>query len=358
MTITNKRKNQGITFSRPHHKASEIIVTRADDHSITAVEDLQGRSIHVRKSSAYWETLEILQKTGLKFNLIEASENMETEEIISRVASGEFDLTLADNHLLDIELTWRDDIQAAISLGEIRESSWAMRNDNPQLINAVNKFIKKQHKSLFYNVTYEKYFKNPHRIKRYRDQRIDLNEDGTLSPYDTLVKKYAQQYDFDWRLLVAQMYQESKFNPKAKSWVGARGLMQVMPKTAKELGITDLKNPESGIKAGVKYLNWVRDRFESELNVKDRTWFTLAAYNAGQGHVKDARRLARQQGLNPNRWFGNVEKAMLLLSKRKYSRKARHGYVRGIEPVNYVREIRSRYRAYLRIANENLTNLQ
>jgi len=353
LTVTENRKQRGISFSRYHHKASEIIVSRADDNSIQTTDDLAGRSIYVRKSSAYWETLQTLKNTGLKFNLMAAPENMETEEIIGQVASGKFDLTLADNHLLDIELTWRDDIHAALAIGDVRDNAWAIRSNNPQLLKAVNQFIKKQYRSLFYNVTYDKYFKNAHRIKKYRAQRIDLNPDGTLSPYDALVKKYAQKYDFDWRLLVAQMYQESRFNPKAKSWAGARGLMQVMPRTAKEMKISNLKDPESGIKAGVKYLNWVRERFEQELSVKDRMWFTLAAYNAGQGHVKDARRLARQQGLNPDKWFNNVEKAMLLLAKREYSRKARHGYVRGTEPVNYVREIRSRYRAYVRLSNND-----
>lgn len=353
LTITEQREKRGVAFSTPHHKSSEIIVSRADDKSIENVSDLQGRSIYVRKSSAYWETLQALQSSGLKFNLVAVPENMETEEIIARVASGEYDLTLADNHFLNIELTWRDDIQAALVLGEVRDNAWAMRDNNPKLIAAVNRFIKKQYRSTFYNITYKKYFKNAHKIKKFRTQRIDLNPDGTLSPFDTLVKKYAQQYAFDWRLIVAQMYQESRFNPRAKSWAGARGLMQVMPRTAKEMGITDLKKPELGIKAGVQYLNWARERFEPELNVKDRIWFTLAAYNAGQGHVKDARRLAKQQGLNPDRWFGNVEKAMLLLTKRKYFKKARHGYVRGIEPVNYVRDIRSRYQAYIRLSRNN-----
>ena len=128
--------------------------------------------------------------------------------------------------------------------------------------------------------------------------------------------------------------------------------MQVMPRTAKELGLTDLKDPETGVHAGVKYLQWVRERFEPELDVKDRMWFTLAAYNAGQGHVRDARRLARQKGWNDNRWFGHVEKAMLLLSKKEYSSKARHGYVRGSEPVKYVRDIRSRFFAYQRLTSE------
>jgi len=349
LTVTEKRQQRGVAFSRYHHKASETIVSRVDDNSIETLNDLTGRSIHVRKSSAYWETLQSLKDNGLNFNLIAAPENMETEEIIAQVASGAFDLTLADNHLVNIELTWRDDIHATLVVGEVRDNAWAMRATNPELLKAVNQFIKKQYRSLFYNVTYDKYFKNAHRIKKYRAQRIDLNPDGTLSPYDNLIKKYANKHDFDWRLLVAQMYQESRFNPKAKSWAGARGLMQVMPRTAKEMGISDLKKPEPGIKAGVQYLNWVRDRFEPELNVKSRMWFTLAAYNAGQGHVKDARRLARQQGLNPNLWFDNVEKAMLLLTKRKYFRKARYGYVRGREPVNYVREIRTRYRAYIRL---------
>ena len=329
LTVTDKRKTQGITFSRQHHKTSEIIVSRLDGKPIKTVDDLAGRSIYVRKSSAYWGTLQALQNTGVNFNLHAAPEDMETEEIIAQVASGKFDLTLADNHLLDIELTWRDDIQAALVLGDVRNNAWAMRNNNPKLINAVNQYIKQQYKSLFYNITYKKYFKNKHKIKKYRSQRIDLSPDGSLSPYDNLVKKYANKHDFDWRLIVAQMYQESRFDPKAKSWVGAQGLMQVMPRTAKEMNIGDLKEPDTGIKAGVQYMNWVRNRFETELSVKDRMWFTLAAYNAGQGHVKDARRLARQQGLNPNRWFDNVEKAMLLLSNKKHYKKSRHGYVRG-----------------------------
>jgi len=148
---------------------------------------------------------------------------------------------------------------------------------------------------------------------------------------------------------VAQMYQESRFNPDARSWAGAVGLMQVLPRTAKSIGFHDVRTPDDGIHAGVKYLDWVRDRFDPELPVEDRMWFTLAAYNAGHGHVRDARRLARKLGLNPNRWFGNVEKAILLLSKRKYARQARHGYCRGAEPVKYVHEIKRRYEAYLQV---------
>ena len=161
---------------------------------------------------------------------------------------------------------------------------------------------------------------------------------------------FAKQYGFDWRLIVSQMYQESRFNPQARSWAGAVGLMQVLPRTARSIGFHDVKPPELGIHAGVKYLDWVRERFDSELPVEIRTWFALAAYNAGHGHVRDARRLARKQGLNPDRWFGHVEQAIQLLAKRKYARQARHGYCRGSEPVQYVREIKRRYEAYQLVA--------
>jgi len=161
------------------------------------------------------------------------------------------------------------------------------------------------------------------------------------------VQDSATSHQFDWRLITAQMYQESRFNPKARSHVGAVGLMQVMPRTARELGYKLPFSDAKGIEAGVNYLAWCRDRFDATLPPQERLWFSLAAYNAGAGHVFDARRLAKQQGLNPDIWFDNVEQAMLLLSQRKYYHHARFGYVRGGEPVNYVRQIRKRYRAYL-----------
>ncbi len=176
-----------------------------------------------------------------------------------------------------------------------------------------------------------------------------------LSPYDEITRKYADEYGFDWRLITAQMYQESRFDPATKSFAGAEGLLQVMPRTAKFMGFGDMSGPEEGIHAGVKYLQWVRNRFEPTLPFNERMWFALAAYNAGHGYVQDARRLARQKGWDDDRWFDHTEKAMLLLSKERYAKKSRHGYVRGIEPVSYVRNIRRRYRAYVDIATRRLS---
>ncbi len=349
MTISSEREAQGVAFSRPYFKASEIVVTRADepDDRLKGPEDFAGRTFVVRRSSSYWQTLEALKGQGIALTLEAAPEGLETEEIIAKVATGEYDLTVADSHLLDIELTWREDIRAAFPVSDPKSHGWAMRVSNPELRDAINQYMQKEYRGLFYNITLKKYFKNPHTIRTHIEFRA--SHTGELSPYDGLVQQYAGQFGFDWRLVVAQMYQESRFNPDARSWAGAVGLMQVLPRTAKSIGFHDVRTPDDGIHAGVKYLDWVRDRFDPELPVEDRMWFTLAAYNAGHGHVRDARQLARKLGLNPNRWFRNVEKAILLLSKRKYARQARHGYCRGAEPVKYVREIKRRYEAYLQV---------
>jgi membrane-bound lytic murein transglycosylase F len=344
---TDERQQEGIEFSRPYNTISEIVVSRSDD-TIDNAEQLAGRSVVIRRSSAYWQSLETLQQQGIALELIAAPEESETEDLIAQVASGEIDLTVADSHILDIELTWRDDVRAAFALGE-RQHGWIVRQDNPELLKAINTFHQEEYRGLFYNVTYDKYFKNSKQILSHIEERADTTENQTLSPFDELVRKHAEHYGFDWRLIVSQMYQESRFDPDAKSWVGALGLLQVMPRTANEFGIKDLRAPDSGLHAGVQYLDWLLKRFEPELNIGERTWFALAAYNAGVGHVRDARRLAKQQHWNPDLWFDNVEKAMLLLSNKQYANKATHGYVRGNEPVNYVRQIRDRYLAYIEL---------
>ena len=174
-----------------------------------------------------------------------------------------------------------------------------------------------------------------------------------ISPYDDLAKQYALEYGFDWRLLVSQMYQESKFNPDAVSFAGAQGLMQVMPRTARQFGFDNPHDPEQGVAAGSAYLEWLEERFPQRLGMAEKIYFGLAAYNAGHGHVEDARRLAQRLGKNPDLWFGHVEEAMLLLSQPRYARQARFGYVRGSEPVKYVREIRNRYLGYVQFTEEH-----
>ena len=340
-----------VAFSRPYHYAPRHLVVRAD-----AADSLEGRRITVRQSSSYWQDLVALRAQGANFELQPAPEDMETEELIAQVASGEIDATVADGHLLDIELARGLGVKSAVVLSEERPHAAAVRAGNKALLSKLNAFIKKEYRGLVYNILYKKYFTNSSNVRDLAAGRIGPNNGNGLSPYDELTRKYAERYGFDWLLITAQMYEESRFDPKAKSFAGALGLLQVLPRTAKFMGFEHLERPEDGLHAGVKYLDWVRNRFEDSLPFNERMWFTLAAYNAGHGHVDDARRLARQQGLDGDIWFGNTEKAMLLLSKKAYASKARYGYVRGIEPVSYVRDIRTRYRAYADITERRLSD--
>lgn len=350
LTVTEQRQTYGIEFTSPYNVVSEVVVARKDDTELNHVTQLDGRTIWVRRSSSYWTTLERLRLKGhIRFILKAAPESMETEEIIDKVANGEYDLTVSDSHILDVALTWRDDVRAAFTIKENVKHGWVVREEDEKLLKALNSFLEKEYRKVFYNVTYRKYFKNPRRIQQLVKFRADGGNGGRLSPYDDLVQKYAEKYGFDWPLIVALMYHESRFKKDAVSWAGARGVMQVLPVTAQRFGISDLEDPEKGIIAGMKMLNWLYDQFELELPVQERTWFTLASYNAGLGHVYDARDLARKLDLDPNRWSDNVEVAMLKLSKPEYYRDATYGYVRGIEPVTYVRNIRKLYAAYIEL---------
>jgi membrane-bound lytic murein transglycosylase F len=342
-----RAEREGVAFSRNYLGALETVVARAGDTDLEEPADLAGRTLVVRRSSSYWHTLEKLQREGIELRLVAAPEELETEQIIDRVAEGEYDLTLADSHILDVALTWRDDIRSAFALGERVAHGWALRPGDGQLMAAVNGFFDAEYRGLFYNVTLKKYFKNPRKVRKFVEFRSDEEQ---ISPYDDEARLYAGRYGFDWRLIVAQMHQESRFDPQARSFAGAQGLLQVLPRTAREMGFKSLSNSEAGVHAGVKYLAWLRDRFPPELPAAERNWLALASYNVGFGHVRDARRLAAERGWDRDRWFGNVEQAMLLKEQPEVFRHTRFGYARGSEPVRYVRAILDRYQAYVRIA--------
>ena len=357
LTPTQQRIEKGITFSRPYHYASELVIAHKSRPEITNLNELANSKFYLRESSSYWQTALGLQKQINSISLVPVDETEETEFIIDNVGDRNYEMTIADSHIVDLELSFRDDIQSLIALGEPKSQSWAVKSGNKKLLENVNDYIGKNYKGLFYNVIYNKYFKNVKRLeKQYEDYTAQI-ESGILSPYDDIIKTYAKKYDFDWLLLVSQMHQESRFNPNAKSMSGALGLFQLMPRTAKELGIDNVQIPEQGIKAGVRYMDWVRQRMiNAGIAEQELIWFTLASYNAGSEHVKDAMRLAKQKGWHADIWFGNVERAMLLLSQPKYAAKARYGYVRGLEPVTYIRQIKLRYETYKNIfANSQYT---
>jgi membrane-bound lytic murein transglycosylase F len=173
-------------------------------------------------------------------------------------------------------------------------------------------------------------------------------EIGRLSPYDNAIKKYAERLNWDWRLLAALIYQESNFFPEVISWKGAIGLMQLMPDVAEKYDITLESPPEAHILAGVKHLQEINRLLPDEIPESERIAFVLAGYNVGLGHIFDARRLAQINNKNPNVWFDHVDVELLKKSDRTIRRDSiiRHGYARGEETYNFVREIFERWQHY------------
>lgn len=359
MTVTPARAAE-VRFSRPYLFVDEVLVGAQGAESPTSLEALAGKTVVVRRGSSHLETLRDLERRGIAVKIVEAPEEDETSALIAQVAAGEIAYTVADSHHLAIERAYGVPVEAGLVLTPHAEPSqrgaraiaFAIRPTDRALLAAASTFVEGTYRGLEYNLAHRRYFEVERRGGSARLPAAGPAKTGTISPYDALFRRYGERYHLDWRLIAAQAFVESGFDPKAKSWVGALGLMQVMPRTGAELGFTRLEDPEIGVHAGVLYLSRLIERVDARLPFRQRVRLALAGYNAGMGHVADARRIARLEGWDPDRWFGHVERAMLLLEKPAYARKAASGYCRGREPVDYVSRIQTLYDAYVSLVPE------
>ena len=198
---------------------------------------------------------------------------------------------------------------------------------------------------------YNKYFKNQKYVQMVESDLFALSS-GKISNYDEYFKEYSQFIEWDWRLLASLAYQESRFNPRARSWAGAFGLMQLMPTTARRFGVNWNSSPEEQIRAGVEFIQWLEKRFIDNIpEPEERIKFVLASYNVGYGHVMDAIALAGKYGKDPEVWSDNVESCLLMKSNPKYYKDpiVNYGYCRGIETCKFVIEVIERYEHYTNI---------
>ena len=230
--------------------------------------------------------------------------------------------------------------------------AWAVRTDNTELADSLRSWykpeiaesVKREEKALF----------STQSIHRRVYAPMLNTQAGIISNYDHLFKRYAPIARWDWRLLAAQCYQESCFDPKAYSWAGAKGLMQIMPETAKHLGLaeSDVYEPELNIYAAARYINELNTRFIDIRNSEERKFFILASYNGGFFHIRDAMALAKKNGKNPHKWIHVAEYVLKLSTPEYYNDPVvKYGYMRGSETVNYVSAIYSRWQKYRGVRN-------
>jgi len=336
--------DDSLQYTRPYDYASPVVIGRKKDQSIFDVRSLVGKRISVSRDNPYWNYISQLKEQGIDFELIEA----DTEDIATimlQIAVGIYDLTIAGSHQIRFGRMKELGLDTKFVLFEPLAHRWVVRNDSDQLHNALNEFIKREYRGVTYNLLHAKYFEQSKQTPS-EDQLVKVD---SLSPYDEEAKHYSTKYGFDWRLIIALMFQESRFNPNANSYAGAKGVMQLTKETAKLMGLKDTKNVEKSIDAGVRYLNYLRGKFDNSIILHDRMWFAVAAYNSGYTRLKRARKLAEKMGLDKDKWFKNVELAMLLMAKpyKKNGKKIRD--CRCGQTVVYVREIRTRYFNYIRL---------
>lgn len=334
-----------VKLSNAYNYASPVIIGR-EDEQIVDLRDLDGRVVHLAPESPYREMLLKLEQRDINVTVLDAEQGMNTEAVLFGVAQGIYDLSVIASHEIKAELSRQINLRALTSLGDPEPLRWVVRNSNTQLLSALNSFIRDEYRKGFYNVVYGRYIDKP--VARKADSRLFARIDQ-LSPYDDIVSRHADHYAFDWRLIVAQMYQESRFNPEAVSDAGASGLMQLLPSTAEMIGVENIRDPEKNIGGGIRYMDHLRRQFDADLTVEEQTWFTLAAYNAGYSRVSSARVLAASMNLDPNKWFNNVELAMLKMASPYMEQGRVIQLCRCGQTAAYVREIRTLYNNYLRL---------
>ncbi len=361
LTITGERKGM-VDFTLPHSQSRQVLVQRIDNHNekyfasdelVRNPLQLGGKTVYVQKNSVFVERLRHLsEETGEKINIVEVP--IEAEQLIRMVARKEIDYTVADEDIARVNRSYFNNLDTEMVISFPQNQAWAVRKGAVELRDEINYWLESFKKTRHFAILYNKYF-NSSRGASIINSEYYYPETGRISRYDNILKKEAEEIGWDWRLLASMVYQESRFNPQAKSWAGAFGVMQLMPVTAQRFGVDNNSSPAAQIHAGVKFIHWLDTQLVKYVPDKnEREKFVLASYNIGLGHVLDAMNLAEKYGEDPAKWEDSVESYLLKKSDPKFFTDpvVKNGYARGTETFRYVRDIMYRYNHYLNI-NEN-----
>lgn len=340
ITITPARQKL-VDFSEPNYTdVKELVVSGPAAPDLQSFDDLSQMEIHVRQSSSYFQHLESLnlKRKSEKKPMIpvqKMDEHLEDYDLLDMVNTGIIPAIVVDSHKVAL---WRKifdhiKVHEDLSINEGGSIAWAIRKESPKLLRAVNEFSRKHRKgSLLGNILLKRYLGST----MWMDNVWSEEERRKYETSVDIIRKYAKQYNFDWLMIMAQGYQESRLDHTKKSKAGAVGIMQVLPTTAADpnVGIKDIQEINNNVHAGVKYLRFLRSRYfeAAEISPFDRVLFSFAAYNAGPGNIAKARKKAKAMGFDPNQWFGHVE----VVAARSISR----------EPVIYVRNILKYFISY------------
>lgn len=334
-TITPSRMKK-VNFSIPYLSIRQQVLLHNDNNEIKSLDDFRGKTVHLRRGTSYEKKVKELNKQGYEIN-IEYYADTPTEELIRMVSEKEIGITIADSNIAMLNRRYYPDVKIAFTLDDLQSIGWAVKKGEDALRKKINSFFIKIREDGTFDRIYNKYYAHTDFFDYLDLKKFHSRIEKKLPVYRDIIEKAAQHYDFDWRLIAAMVYQESHFNPRAVSYTGVKGIMQLTANTASDLGVDDLFDPEQSIMGGVRYLKRLYEGFE-DVPDPDRIYLSLASYNVGRGHVIDAQQIAEDMQLNSNSWEV-LEGILPLLRRSKYYKKTKYGYCRGTEPVRYVKRI-------------------
>jgi len=338
-----------------HERQSYLVIVQRANPGDTILQDvtqLIGKEVYVNSGSTYQQRLESLNsELGGGIDIMHVvDETVTSEDLIEMVSTGIIPYTVSEYNVAQLSRTYFRNININLEINFKYRASWVVRKSSPLLATAINEWASNSEGINSYQAISKRYFERSKDFVPILGSIVPRVVNGQISPYDPLLKKYAQQLGWDWQLLASIAYQESKFDPTAVGWSNAEGLMGIMPRTATHLGFkaVDMQDPEKNIRAGVECLAEYKKALTDVPDSLELIKLTLAAYNAGIGHINDARQLAQKYGKDPNVWDKNVAEFIRLKSEPQYYTDpvCQHGYLRGKETYQYVPEVLERYHYY------------
>ena len=338
---TPARQNQA-RFSIPYLEVTPQVIYRHGQPRPSKVQDLIGKRILVMAGSSHAELLEQLAKTHpeLKFD---TSDAVEVVDLLRMVDEDQIDLTLVDSNELAMNQVYFPNVRVGFDIGDTSQMRWAVGvGDDDSLLVEVDAFLERAKSNGTLQRLKDRYYGHVDVLGYVGAYTFAQHLQQRLPRYEKFFHQSARTHKIDWRLLAAIGYQESLWQPNATSKTGVRGLMMLTQRTAQSVGVANRLDPKQSIEGGARYFLQTYQQLPESIHEPDRTWFALAAYNVGSGHLEDARRLTEAEGLDPNRW-ADVQKILPRLSQKQWYSKTRYGYARGGEPVHFVRNIRRYY---------------
>ena len=335
-----KEHRRRFTYTEPYLQSQPYVVYRVGNKRPRSTSDLIGKDIIVVADSAHSAILENMRNIHPSIQWRELN-NADYIDVLGRIENSEVDYSILDSTDLLLHQGFFPRVKKALKIGGVSSFAWALpkSSQGSALHRAANQFIQQIKNDGTLARLEEQYYGQAAHINQVAANEVDKNIDQQLPLYLDNIKAAAALYNLDWRLLAAISYQESAWNPLAKSRTGVRGMMMLTLPTAKEVGVTDRLDPDQSLRGGAYYLKNIKGRLPARIVEPDRTWFALAAYNVGFGHLEDARVITQKRGGDPNSWY-DVKQSLPLLTQKKWYSKTRYGYARGYEPVQYVQHIR------------------